>query len=928
LTGVLARDAPAVVIYGNLKMNQELGILVLVCSALLCACVPDDASGTESNLVYNGSFELGSDADGRPNGWRTSGHREIKQAFQLAAGRETGHSANLVCGAFTEGTPGSHVMACQTGRMAVKKGQWYRLSFWSRGNRIDRHICQARLLDMRTWKSSGIAVSFAATPVWRHTEKFYRSAIDIPASDSRLQFWFNSTGSLWLDDIQLEPIEMEIRYLPEILPGNTRNLLYNGSFECGLAGWGSYTPELHAWPGNLFRPLCSIDATTSFLGTQSLRIEANSPEAPIFQWDYRGATPERIATPFAAHHGWAKVRPGEPCTFSCYVKASRRRAGVAIRVRQSEGRSLYQYVNAGTAWQRLSFHFIPESSHVWLAIGPKPGKARDGEPTTLWIDGAQLEFGTRPSPFTCRSDIEVGLSTTEPGNIFFDPADGIELSIDFSNASSKPLTVRGDVTAVDFFDQEVVRRHVEQELPPHGRTQQRLGGILAGQQGYYRFRWQRDDRNPTSTPSLRAALLAPYPHANSVFGMNHPYPWRFLLPLCKSAGLTWMRDWSVAWDTVEPKQGKWNFQNCDTQIARIQEAKLNTLMLLPFPAASWSSSATVEKEETRAEESTSIAKRARAHASRIPGSFQNYVKESVRHYGNRIDHFAILNEPVYTMYALPERYGYGTEDYLNHLETAYRAIKAEQPTAQVIGGIGAWLDRHWVHEFIKGGGLQWCDAMDAHLYPATVPPNLFEADLKRCHDLMRKHGGIKPIWLTEFGCYADDDPHMTPIPTIGDSAMSRANWPNERAASEALVKTAAVFLSNGIEKIFYHAGTCGVINEKCGGSVFFEYGGTPRKMYAAQTVLAHMLGPKPQPVPITTGDQLLKAYAFRTGDRFVAIVWSTDGQNFPLPLTSGVSASNIMGNSETTEPLSVSGTPIYLVAGNVEALARSVGPVE
>ena len=563
---------------------------------------------------------------------------------------------------------------------------------------------------------------------------------------------------------------------------------------------------------------------------------------------------------------------------------------------------------------------------MWLAVGPKPQRSRSADPATLWLDAAQLELGAAATPFACRSTIEVALSTPEPGNIFFKPEEGVALTIDFNNTSDEAAIVRGHLTAIDFFDQEVVSLRVEQTLPPHTRAQRPLSGLLSGQQGFYRFRWKRDDGEPSATPALRAAVLSPYQPASSVFGMNHPYPWKFMLPLCKSAGLTWMRDWSVAWDTVEPKQGEWDFQNTDTQIARIQDAKLNTLMLLPFPSASWSSSADVEKDNARTEES--ITKRLRAHASRIPGSFRNYVKESVRHYGNRIDHFSILNEPVYTMYALPERYGYGTEDYLNHLETAYRVIKAEQPTAQVIGGIGAWLDRHWVHEFIQGGGLQWCDAMDVHLYPATVPPDVFEDDLKRCHDLMRKHGGIKPIWLTEFGCYADDDPHMTPSPTIGDSAMSRANWPNERAASEALVKTAAVFLSNGIEKIFYHAGTCGVINEKCGGSVFFEYGGTPRKMYAAQNVLARMLGPKPQPVPITTGAPLLKAYAFEAGDRFVAIVWSANGQNLSLPLTSGVSARNIMGNSETAEPLPVSGTPIYLVAENVEALARTVGPVE
>ena len=73
---------------------------------------------------------------------------------------------------------------------------------------------------------------------------------------------------------------------------------------------------------------------------------------------------------------------------------------------------------------------------------------------------------------------------------------------------------------------------------------------------------------------------------------------------------------------------------------------------------------------------------------------------------------------------------------------------------------------------------------------------------------MRAHGGPKPIWITEWGCYADDDPPCLPQ-TVGDATMNRCRWPSERAATEHIVKFTAVSFAHGVRKIFFHAGTCG-----------------------------------------------------------------------------------------------------------------------
>lgn len=213
------------------------------------------------------------------------------------------------------------------------------------------------------------------------------------------------------------------------------------------------------------------------------------------------------------------------------------------------------------------------------------------------------------------------------------------------------------------------------------------------------------------------------------------------------------------------------------------------------------------------------------------------------------------------------------------------------------------------------------------LYPSTIDPEDYDSDLASTWDKMRKRGQVRPIWLTEFGCYADDDPFLTPG-RIGDAAMSRAQWPDERAASEALVQTAAVFLSHGVEKIFFHAGTCGRINGSDGGGVFFEYGGAPRKMFAAVAILAGMLGPGAKPITVSAASpEPLRCYPFETAEGAVAIMWQREDAPMTMALPEGIKALDITGNG-IPSPLRLSDSPVYLMANDRAHLIQAISELE
>jgi hypothetical protein len=178
------------------------------------------------------------------------------------------------------------------------------------------------------------------------------------------------------------------------------------------------------------------------------------------------------------------------------------------------------------------------------------------------------------------------------------------------------------------------------------------------------------------------------------------------------------------------------------------------------------------------------------------------------------------------------------------------------------------------------------------------------------------------MWITEWGCYADDDPACVPQ-TVGDETMNRCRWPSERAATEHIVKFTAIGFAHGLRKIFFHAGTCGTINGPDAGGVLFEYGGTPRKMYAGVAALTRLLG-VPEACVRRVNTKGLWACVFRTRDTFVAVAWTSATQSQRLTLNPGLRAYDTMGNAISGRDLVLGESPVYLVGPNVEAF-RGIG---
>ncbi len=185
--------------------------------------------------------------------------------------------------------------------------------------------------------------------------------------------------------------------------------------------------------------------------------------------------------------------------------------------------------------------------------------------------------------------------------------------------------------------------------------------------------------------------------------------------------------------------------------------------------------------------------------------------------------------------------------------------------------------------------------------------------LAQLNATMDQCGGRKPIWVTECGYWADDDPCVLPMIRVEGVDL----LPNERMQAEFTVCWAAVLFADGVDKIFYHAGTCCGINSDNPWDGFFKFDGQPHKLYAAQAVLSHLLGPTCRFVRRLAIGEGARCYLFRDGSRLVAVAWRRpDTQQRTLRLADEkMTCCDLMGRPiEGRRSVALDATPFYILA--------------
>jgi len=893
---------------------------------LLCMtmCAFLAAAFGEENVVRNPDFEADADGDGSPDEWRPAGDgNAVTQSLSFAAGRDGGRCARLSCTRFRAESPASHAMLCQMG-VPVRRGETYRVSLWARGEQIVDEMVSIGLSDSSTWESCGLGGAFAPTPQWQQYTFLFRATQDC-TTESRFQIWYGSTGTLYVDDVEFVDAGPNPRRPGNIVSGSGfTNMAPNGSFECGTSGWGSAEwDRVTHWGGRMNRLFGTIDKKEASHGQCSLRIELTPDNQPISFFDYFDLYRTPIQAPLAANIGFIEVEPGQLYSLSAYMKAADADTPARLAVRQFDGRSFDRAVRVSKSWDRYVLSFKPTSQWCYVLAGPDLRKTGENpnlpQGAAIWVDAVQLEKADKPSPFVPRNDIEFGVETEKPGNVFHQ-GEPLKLLLAAANSTNAERRAHVILRIADFFGEEVWRSELDLTVPVGGRIEQEVLPQDSGKlRGFLRLHVALDQADATSEHTMRLAVVhGPEARAtDSRFGVNHAYPWPHLLELSRKAGLVWVRDWSLKWQDVEPEKGRFTFAEADYQINRPLAHGLRVLCMLPFPSSPWSSSAPSEaRRGTRYEERRAVV----AYAPRDMQEFENYVERTVAHYKGRVTWFQVFNEPLFTSYALPRKHGYDGATYAEYTKAFARAARRGNPECKVLAGIGYLQEGQIMQDFkqfFEAGALEVIDAVDIHHYPRVRPPEFIEPLLQDLNSLMDKHGGRKPIWLTEYAYYADDEPSVVPMPHSDfDQPL-----PGERVQAEYAVRWATIMFANGVERIFYHAGTCAGVNEDSLEGVFYEYGGQPRKIYPAQAVMAQILSPSSRFVKrLRLGDRV-KGYLFQDERQVAAAVWALTGAE-PKPIrlrSEKLQLLDIMGRRLAARQFVPSVTPVYIVA-------RDIGP--
>jgi hypothetical protein len=216
----------------------------------------------------------------------------------------------------------------------------------------------------------------------------------------------------------------------------------------------------------------------------------------------------------------------------------------------------------------------------------------------------------------------------------------------------------------------------------------------------------------------------------------------------------------LAWQDVQPSPDTWEWGAADALVRETLSADLHLILRLDMPPV-WAA-----RPNTRGVPFDLVA-------------YMGFVSAVATRYEGLIWGYIIWNEPnlaaewTFSGHNLAEQMEIGggrvahPADYVGVLGVAYRRIKTADPQARVASAglaptnensLRAMDDRLFWQKMLEAGVLDCMDALTAHAYAYGQDPSA-EATaeglgLERTavlYQMMRDHGGDKPVWVTEMG---------------------------------------------------------------------------------------------------------------------------------------------------------------------------------
>ena len=163
-----------------------------------------------ASVVRNGDFGTDADADGVADEWlfsSTSKEATCKREKMREAPRSG--PWRLTCPPTATDDAGDDKKAPSTmlaqHDVPVKKGQWYRISFQARAQRLSGGSVNMTITNMANWQSFFESQRFEPGPEWQPFS-FEVQANDTAERQTRFQIWYSGAGQLCLANVRVDPI--------------------------------------------------------------------------------------------------------------------------------------------------------------------------------------------------------------------------------------------------------------------------------------------------------------------------------------------------------------------------------------------------------------------------------------------------------------------------------------------------------------------------------------------------------------------------------------------------------------------------------------------------------------------------------------------------------------------------------------------------
>jgi hypothetical protein len=852
--------------------------MILLLSALLAvpaASLASESPAAETEMLLNGEMEAPF-ANGLAQGWVPNCYGSNEVVFaQESTDVHGGKSAQRVtCTHFDSGG-----VQFRSGDVALEKGKPYTLCLWMKGDvKAPVYVGLRKHGEPYTpYLKRDVRVRSDWTP--------YLIIGQSSDSDPRcgLYLMFAGTGTLLVDDVSLKPGIHEDAILEADGPVQKGNRIYNSGFEAGPEGWT---------PVNGF----ALDDQEVHSGRFSARLEATQVQ---------GAPAGIECRPFP-------VRPGRRYTLSAWIKAAEPDTRVRLRLFEWADRGgdfpenrheREATIRATTQWTRyqLSGIVLPNLHEGYVArIVPS---------SKIWLDDVQVEEGSQ-TDYQPAQALEAGAETTTR---WCRVGEAVEVTARVA-ATSQPGTLALRYTLEDLWSRPLTNLVHHIRLGESDRAQ-----FLVRQPGMYRVRVRANE-----SPATGEVWFGVFPQRDrrlrpdSPFGIHVtsvvPQPSPTMLASA-AMGARWVRLHDFGdfchWWVVEPEKGRFVWH--DAEIAELRSRGFLVFANLGHPPR-WAGR---DHENNQGGGSWTPA------PPRDNAEWENYVFRTVEHYHDCIQDWEVWNEPYW------EGFFTGTpEEYARLLKGACRAIKRADPKAVVVGGCFTPTDEAWTQRVLAAGSLEFMDALSYHIYwsppltestPAGAVP-VVARQVQRFVELMRQHGPVKPIYMTEGGIRCP--PFASWLPPEGFE-RSAPFGPDTGAgvpltgldAAAGLVRGMVEMLSAGVEKIFYYysghgSGAMPWFSTMANGYyVLLDYDGRPKPTMMAYSALESFLADA-KPAAVLRHDDL-SAHLFERATGAVAVVWSARTRLLQVP--PDVSVLDLMGN-EMESPTLNAGEPVYVLA--------------